>query len=146
MPQYTEQFTEVHQPLSYLTYQVLSPGYHYTPYLAVNTFHRVFAHWFVGNMGNTAYMYVTFMEARDTAGTGAQWIPWYLTTAYQALGDVQTHHALELRTEQMTQGYDCIALEIFVATNPVEFTSWVWGVIPRYPIVPVTFWDEILNI
>lgn len=143
MPQYTEGFSEVHQALDYAIYQVLSPGAHYTPYVNVSEFHRVFAHWYVGNMGPGAYVLVTPEEATDAAGTNTQWLPWYWTMADIAFGDQMTHHALEIRTARMSYGYEYVALAIYVYDNPIEFTSWTWGVCPRHAIVPTTFFHEI---
>lgn len=146
MPQYPELFTELHQPLNYMIYQVLSPGWHQTPFVRVDEFHRMFAHWYVGNMGPGSWMYVTLEEAQDAAGTAMQWLPWYIDIADSALGQQMTHHALEIRNERFTQGYDYLALTIYVYVNPVEFTSWIWGICPRMAAVTTTFWDQVATV
>lgn len=145
MPQYTQEFTEIHEPLDYLTYQVLSPGLHYTPFVDVRAFHRVWAQWYVGNMGPGSYVYVDIVEAPVATGAGWQWMWWYITSADSAAGEQMTHHGFDVRTDRLTDGWHYLALQIYVYVNPIEFTSWIWGVCPRFTAVDQTFWDEIVH-
>jgi len=147
MPQYTEQFTEIHQPLDFGIYQVLSPGNHYTPYVALNDFHRAFFHVFVGNMGPAAEITIYVMQATTVAGAGAKLQGKWATQLDQDQGEAISHIAIELQTEELDVdgGFDCVALWFDVDDNPVEITWTVWGVCPRYPPVPTTFWHQIVQ-
>lgn len=143
MPQYTENFTEIHEPLNYMIYQVLSPGDHYSPYVCVSGYHRVYMYWFVGNMGPASDMLVVPYVAQDAAGTNAAWLPWHWTFAYGGMAGEQTHHAIEFPMARMPQGYQYVAMNIVVNTSPVEFTGFIWGVCPRHVTVPAGFWTAI---
>lgn len=148
MPQYTEQFTEVHQPLYYLIYQILAPGTHISPYVALNDMHRAGFQIFVGNMGPGSDVTFQPMQATTTAGAGAKVVAGKATTTLdQAAGDGVDHLWIELQTEELDVdgGFDCVALRAIVQDNPIEVTYYIWGVCPRYPPVPTTFWTEIVQ-
>ena len=144
MPQYTEQVTEIMEPLNYGIYQILPVAETITPYVALNRFHRAFAWVFFGNMGPGADVVVQVMQATDVGGGGAQ------VVAGKATAETATpvsHYAIEIQTEELDvdNGYDCIALRFDVDDNDVEATWMIWGVVPRHPPVPVTFWQEIVQ-
>ena len=148
MPSYTEQFTEIHQPLYYLIYQILAPGVHTSPYVALNDMHRAGFQIFVGNMGPGAQVEFQVMEATNVAGGGAQLVAGKVTNELDAAaGDSQDHLWIELQTEELDVdgGYDSVALQVTVVDNPIEVTYYIWGVCPRYPPVPTTFWTEIVQ-
>jgi hypothetical protein len=148
MPQYTEQFTEVHQPLYFLTFQVLAPGVHTSPYVALNDMHRAGFQIYVGTMGPGAEINFQVMQATTTAGAGGKVVAGKATTELdQALGDSFDHLWIELQTEELDVdgGFDCVALRVTVTDNPCNVLYYIWGVCPRYPPVPVTFWTEIVQ-
>ncbi len=148
MPSYTEQFTEVHQPLYYLIYQILAPGVHDSPYVAVNDFHRAGFQIFVGNMGPGAEVTFQPTQATNVAGAGAMLVGGKASNELdQAAGDGVDHIWIELQTEELDvdNGYDSVGLRVTVQDNPVEVTYYIWGVCPRYPPVPTTFWTEIVQ-
>ena len=144
MPQYTEQFTEIHQPLNYGIYQILPVGQTTSPYVALNTFHRAFFWGFIGNMGPGSDVDFRVMQATDVAGTGAKVVAGKGTA--ESVTPV-AHFAIELQTEELDVdgGFDCVALQIDVDVNDVEGTWMIWGCIPRHPPVPVGFWQEIVQ-
>ena len=144
MPQYCEQWTEVHQPLQYGIYQILPVAETTTPYVALNGFHRAFFWVFFGNMGPGADVVVQVMQATNVAGAGAK------VVAGKATAETATpvsHYAIELQTEELDVdgGFDCVALRFDVDDNDVEATWAIIGCVPVYPPTATTFWQEIVQ-
>ena len=53
--------------------------------------------------------------------------------------------AIELRSEELTQGYSFINVEVSVGVDTYTYGLWVIGMVPHYAPTPVTAWQEIVT-
>ncbi len=145
---YTERFSEVHNPLTQGYSDSWAVGGHNSSYVSLQNYHRAVVVINVGDMGNSATLDFSILEATSTAGAGSQTLTGKGTTQLtQASGDGDDLLCIEIRTEELTvsSNYDCIALRAVVGTNPVEYGFIVYGIEPRFPPVGTTNWAEVVT-
>jgi len=145
---YTERFTEVHYPLDADYADSFAIGTHTSAYVSLANYHRAI---FVINVGDIAAggaLDAKLLQATTTAGAGAKDITGKaITQLVQADGDGDGILAIELQTEEMdvTNLFDCVALELTVTSAAVEFSYIVYGIEPRFPPTGTTNWTEVVT-
>lgn len=143
---YTQEFTEAHQFGPKLDPDQRVAGAYFTNWFQMQTNHRAVVILLTGDMAATATLNLVVQEAQDNTGTGAQAIAGKAITALtQAGGDANDTVVLEIRTEEMTPGYDFIRAVATVANAAVDFAVQVLGVVSRYPPVATANLTEIIH-
>jgi len=139
---YTERWTEVCYPLA-----EINPASYTQPqdtdYVSLANYHRAVVVMHMGAMLGTQDL--ALYQATDTLGTGAKAITGKSITQLTAADD-NARVAIELQTEELDVdgGFDCIA----ACTTPGGaniFELTIYGIIPRFPPVPTTNWDEVVD-
>lgn len=143
---YTREFTEAHQFLAKLDPDQRVAGAYFTNWSQMQTNHRAVVILLTGDMAATATLNLVVQEAQDNTGTGAQAIAGKAITALtQAGGDANDTCVIEVRTEEMTPGYDFIRAVATVANAAVDFAVQILGVVSRYPAVATANLTEIIH-
>lgn len=143
---FTERFTEANAYISSLHVDNRAAGNYNTPWASVSTYHRQAVQLFVGGMAAGATVNLIVQEATDATGTGVQAIAGKaITQLTQAGGDGNDIVVIEIRSEELTDGYDFIRAQLTVAVDAVDVGVYILGTIPRYKPVPVTNVTEVVD-
>ena len=143
MSSYTERFTEVHEPLATIapTAANWAVGEHNTGWVDMENYHRMVILLNIGAPQQGATIDIDVEEATDNVASGAQ----NLKSITQVVAaDTEGIVAIELRSEEVTQGYSFINVEVTIGTDFYIYGLWVFGTVPHYAPVPVTAWHEIV--
>jgi len=150
MADFTEKFVEVHEPLYILhPISVTNGAEVLTPYVSLANYHRAFILINVGVMQSSGTIDAIVHQALNTSGgTPKHFSPTKaIVQLTQAGSDSNSIVGIEIRTEELdvTNGYDCIALGYTVGTAAAILSIEIWGCVPRFPPVPVTDWNEVVD-
>ena len=146
MSQYTERFTEVHEPLLVEYADSRGPVNFQSAWADFENYHRGFFELNVGEMQAGSTLDVALWEAQDNLGTGAQAITGKaITQLTQAGGDGDDLVGIELRGEEMTPGYKFVQVRMTIANAATEVGYVLYGTVTRYAYVPTTAWTEIIT-
>lgn len=142
---YTQRWTEVHEPLATLAPTTANGlvAEHNTGWVDMENYHRMIILLNIGEPGQGATIDVDVEEATSNAGAGIQNIAGKSITTVVA-ADSGGIVAIELRGEELTQGYSFINVEVIVTNAAYTYGLYVFGTIPHYAPVPVTAWQEIM--
>ena len=144
---YTERFTEVHYPLTWEDPDLRAIGVHTSGYVSLMNYHRAVLYLHVGAMTQGATLDCRLLQATDVLGAGAKAIAGKaITQLTQAGCDGDDLLAIELRTEELdvSNNFDCVAMEVTIAGATVYFSSVILGLEPRYAPTGVTNWQEVV--
>ena len=143
---YTQRWTEVHEPLATLAPITANGtvGEHNTGWVDMENYYRMVILLNLGTPAQGATINIDVEEATDNDGTGIQNIAGKSITQVVA-ADTEGIVAIELRGEELTQGYSFINIEVTVAVDTYTYGLWVVGCVPHYAPVPVTGWQEIVT-
>ena len=142
---YTERFSEVSAILGPLYPDARAAGNYNSAWASVSTYHRQGVILIVGEMAQGATLDLIIQEAQDAAGAGVLAIAGKaITQLTQAGGDGNDVVIIEVRSEELTPGYDFIRAQVTVANAAVDLAVIPLGIIPRYPPVPLTNVTEVV--
>jgi hypothetical protein len=142
---FTQEYSECAAILGVLNSDQRAAGNYNTAWADVSTYHRAAVIINVGDMAATATLNVIIQEAQDAAGTGVAAIAGKaITQLTQAGGDGDDIVIMELRSEELTPGFDFIRAQATVANAAVDLALEVVGLIPRFPPVPLTNVTEVV--
>jgi len=149
MADFTEKFTEVHEPLYVLhPVSVTNGAIAYTSYVSLANYHRAFILLNIGVMQSGGTIDAVVYQATTTGGAGSKVLTPTKAIAQltQAGSDSGSIVGIEIRTEELdvTGGFDCIALGYTVGTAASIMSIEIWGCVPRYAPAPVTDWNEVV--
>jgi len=145
---YTARFSELFCPLVVMHADSFAVGEHNSGFVALNNYHRAVILVDVGDIVATGTVSIDIEQATTTAGAGIKAIAGKsITQLTQAGGDSDDTICIELRTEELDVdgGFDCINVEVTVGVAAAELSVWVFGCEPRFPLVPVTGWTEVVG-
>lgn len=145
---YTARFTEQVAFLDKLDPDSYDAAVYDTGFNSLRDYHRAAVVLIVGDMAATATLDMDIEQATTTAGAGIKAITdKSITQLTQAGGDSNTTVVVELRTEELDvdNAFDCINAEVTVGTAAVEFALLILGLEPRYPPVPTTNLEEVVD-
>ncbi len=142
---YTQRWTEVHEPLATLAPITANGtvGEHNTGWVNMENYYRMVILLNIGTPAQGATIDIDVEEATDNAGAGIQNIAGKTITQVVA-ADTEGIVAIELRGEELTQGYSFVNVEVTVAVDAYTYGLYVFGTVPHYAPVPVTAWQEIM--
>ena len=145
---YTERFTEVHYPLTWEDPDIRAVGVHTTGYVSLMNYHRAVVYIHLGAMTATSTFDVRVLQATDVLGTGAKALTpaKAITQITQAAGGGDDLIALEIRTEELdvSNRFDCIAVEVTIGAATAYYSLVVFGLEPRYAPTGVTNWAQVI--
>lgn len=149
MADYTEKFVEVHEPLYVLhPISVTNGAAVYTSYVSLANYHRAFILINVGVMQSGSTIDAVVYQALNTSGGTPKVLSptKAITQLTQAGSDSNSIVGIEVRTEELdvTNAYDCIALQYTVGTAASILSIEIWGCVPRFAPVAVTDWNEVV--
>lgn len=147
MAEYCARFSELHYPLADDHADSFAIGTHTSSYVSLMNYHRAVVVINVGDIAAGGALDAKILQATTTAGAGVKDITGKaITQLTQAGGDSDSIVCIELQTEELdvTNLFDCIALELTVTSGAVEFSYIIYGIEPRYPPVGTTNWAEIV--
>lgn len=145
---YTARFTEMHALLDKLDPDSYAAAEYNTGYNSLQQYHRAVVMLMVGDMQAGATVDLDIEQATDTSGTSAKAITGKsITQLTQAGSDSDKVVFVEIRTEELDvdNAFDCINAELTVGTNSVEAALVIFGCEPRYPPVPTTNMEEVVD-
>jgi hypothetical protein len=145
---YTERFTEVHYPLAMDYADSFAIGTHTSNYVSLMNYHRAVFVINVGDIGAGGFLDARVLQATTTTGTSAKAITGKsITRLTQADGDGDDLLAIELQTEELdvSNNFDCVALELTVGSATIELSYIVYGIVPRFPPTGTTNWAEVVT-
>lgn len=145
---YTARFTEQVAFLDKLDPDSYAAAEYNTGYNLLQRYHRAAVVLIVGDMAQGATLDMDIEQATDTSGTGAKAISGKSITQLTAAGnDSNKIVVVELRTEELDvdNAFDCVNAEVTVAGAAVEFALLLLGLEPRYPPVPTTTLEEVVD-
>lgn len=145
---YTERFTEVHVPLLHAHANSYAAATYTSAYASLANYHRAVLVLNVGEMQAGATLDCSILQATTTAGAGSKAIAGKaITQLDQTLGDGDDLVAIELRTEELdvSNVFDCVAVQVVVAGAAVEYSYILYGIVSRFDPVPVTVWTEVVG-
>jgi hypothetical protein len=145
---YTERFTEVHYPLDADYADSFAIGTHTSSYVSLQNYHRAVFVINVGDISAGGALDARVLQATDTSGTSAKAVSGKaITQLTQAGGDGDDIIAIELQTEELdvTNSFDCVALELTVTSGATEFSYIIYGIVPRFPPTGTTNWQEVVT-
>lgn len=145
---YTARFTEQVAFLDKLDPDSYAAAVYDTGFNSLRDYHRAAIVLLVGDMTQGATLDMDIEQATTTAGAGIKAITGKsITQLTQAGGDSNTTVVVELRTEELDvdNAFDCINAEVTVGTAAVEFALLILGLEPRYPPVPTTNLEEVVD-
>jgi len=144
MPEYTERVSEVMYPLLHL-HPVSTNGLARSEWVSMQDYHRG---WLLINVGviTDATVDVKLMQATTTAGLGGKDITGKAITQLVNTDD-NVLCCIELQTEEMDVSnlFDCVAVEYQINGSSALISWEFFGVIPRYAATPTTNWQEIVG-
>lgn len=144
---YTEKFSEVHYPLDSDYADSFAIGTHTSAYVSLANYHRAAIYINVGEIAAGGGLDARVLQATTTAGAGAKVITGKsITRLTQAGGDGDDIICIEIRTEELdvTNAFDCIALELTVISAAAEIAYTIFGIVPRFPPTGITNWTEVV--
>ena len=147
MSDYTETFSEMHNPLISENNAVLAAGVYDSPWALMENYHRGVLVFNMIDMGAGATCDVSLRQATTAAGAGAKaFTAKAMTQLTQAGGDANTDSCIELRTEEtdVTGKFCYVGVRLTVAVASVVCSYRFYGRVPRYPPAPTTGWNEIV--
>jgi hypothetical protein len=143
---YTERFSEVHQVGAELYPDNLAAAVHQSAWFNMSIHHRAACVLMVGEMGQGATVDLILQEAQDAAGTGAAAIAGKaITQLTQAGGDGNDVCIIELRTEEMTPGFDFVRAVLTIGNAAVDASVITFGIINRFAPVATTLVTEVIG-
>jgi hypothetical protein len=145
---YTERFTECHNPLDSDFSDSFAIGTHTSSYVSLANYHRAVFYLNVGDIAAGGGIDARVLQATTTAGASAKAVSAKsITRLTQAGGDSDSIVAIELQTEELdvSNGFDCVALEITVISAAAELAYTIFGIVPRYAPVATTNWAEVVT-
>lgn len=145
---YTARFTEQVAFLDRMDPDSFPAAEYNSGYNLLQQYHRAVVILMVGDMGTGATVDMDIEQATDTSGTGAKAISGKsITQLTQAGSDSNKVVVVEIRTEELDVdgGFDCINAEVTVGTEAVELALLILGTEPRYPPVPTTTLEEVVD-
>ncbi len=142
---YTEEFSEVHQVGAELYPANRAVAVYQTAWFNMQIHHRLACVLKVGVIAAAGTVDLVLQEAQDAAGTGAANIAGKgITQLTQAGGDGNDVVIIELRTEEMTPGFDFVRAQLTVAGNTAYTDVTCYGIVNRYAPVATTLVTEIV--
>ena len=142
---YTERFSEVHQVGCELFAQNRAAAVYQSAWFNMQIHHRFVYVLQVGVIAAAGTVNLILQEAQDATGTGAAAIAGKaITQLTQAGGDGNDVVMIELRTEEMTPGFDFVRAVLTVAGNTAFTAGLGYGIINRYAPVATTLVTEII--
>ena len=145
---YTNHVSEDMYPLVSEYADSLTAVAHTSAYVSLANYHRAWLYLNIGEMGQTATLDVSFLQATTTAGAGTKaFVPAKaITQLTQAAGDGDQLVCVEIQTSELDVdgGFDCIAVLLTVGVATIELAWSLFGVISRFKEVPTTNWEEIV--
>lgn len=145
---YTARFTEMVCFLDKLDPDSYDPAEYNTGCNSLQRYHRAAVVLLVGDMVQGSTLDMDIEQATDTDGTGLKAITGKSITQLTAADlDSNTTVVVEIRTEELDvdNAFDCINAEVTVAGAAVEFALLILGLEPRYPPVPTTTLEEVVD-
>jgi len=142
---YTVEFSEVHQVGAELYPDNMAAAVHQSAWFDMSIHHRAACILMVGDMGQGATVDLVLQEASDNAGTGAVNIAGKaIAQLTQAGGDGNDVCIIELRTEEMTPGFDFVRAVLTIANAAVDASLITFGIVNRYAPVATALVTEIV--
>jgi len=145
---YTNHVSEDMYPLVSEFADSITVAAHTSAYVSLANYHRAWLYLNIGEMGQTATLDVSFLQATTTAGAGTKaFVPAKaITQLTQAAGDGDQLVCVEIQTSELDVdgGFDCIAVLLTVGVATIELAWSLFGVISRFKEVPTTNWEEIV--
>lgn len=142
---YTVEFSEVHQVGAELYPDNMAAAVHQSAWFDMSIHHRAACVLMVGDMGQGATVDLVLQEASDNAGTGAANIAGKaITQLTQAGGDGNDVCIIELRTEELTPGFDFVRAVLTIANAAVDASLITFGIVNRYAPVATGLVTEIV--
>jgi len=142
---YTVEFSEVHQVGAELYPDNMAAAVHQSAWFDMSIHHRAACILMVGDMGQGATVDLVLQEASDNAGTGAANIAGKaITQLTQAGGDGNDVCIIELRTEELTPGFDFVRAVLTIANAAVDASLITFGIVNRYAPVATGLVTEIV--
>ena len=143
---YNERFSEVHQVGAELYSANWAIGIHQSAWFNMSIHHRAAAVLKVGVIAAAGTVDMILQQAQDAAGTGAAAIAGKaITQLTQAGGDGNDVCMIELRTEELTPGFDFVRVVMTVAGNTAQADVTTYGIINRFAPVATTLVTEIIG-
>jgi len=147
MATFTEQFSEMNNPLISENNITLAAGTYDSPWASMSNYHRGALILNVVNMGAGATLDVQTRQATASAGTGAKAITGKaFTQLTQAGGDVNSDCCMEIRTEELdvTNRFYFVGVRVTVAVAACVISYRFYGRVPRFAPVGTTNWTEVI--
>lgn len=142
---YTEEFSEVHQVGAELYSANWAIGVHQSAWFDMSIHHRLACVLKVGVIAAAGTVNLILQEAQDNVGTGAAAIAGKaITQLTQAGGDGNDVCIIELRTEELTPGFDFVRVVMTVAGNTAQADVTCYGITNRYAPVASGLITEIV--
>jgi hypothetical protein len=146
MTSFTERFTEVNEFSDDLFPANRAAATYNTGWHRMNVFHRAVCIIRVGAMTQGALFDVLLQEAQDALGTNAAFIGGkQITQLTQAGGDGNDTLVIELRSEEMTPGYDHVRAVVVIANAAVQCDVLFLRFVPSYAAVNVAPLTEVVD-
>jgi hypothetical protein len=143
---YTERFSEVHQVGAELLLQNRAAAVYQSAWFNMSIHHRFAYVLQVGVIAAAGTVDLILQEAQDATGTGAAAIAGKaITQLTQAGGDGNDVVMIELRTEEMTPGFDFVRAQLTVGGNTAFTGGLGYGIINRFAPVATTLVTEIVG-
>ena len=145
---YTARFTEQVAFLDKLDPDSYVANEYNTGFNSLQRYHRAAIVLIVGDMVQGSTLDMDIEQAQDTGGEGIKPITGKSMTQLTAAGgDSNTIVVVEIRTEELDVdgAFDCINAEVTVGNAAVEFALLLLGLEPRYPPVPTTALEEVVD-
>lgn len=145
MASFTERYSEVVEAMNGLFPANRVAAAYNTEWVSMETFHRAICQMRVGVMTQASTIDLILQEATDAAGTGVAAIAGKaITQLTQAGGDGNDTVWLELRSEELTPGFDFVRALLTVGAAASFTDVQVLRTVPRYPPVSTTVITEII--
>lgn len=145
MSSFTERFSEVNQFHDGLYPDARAAAVYNTGWISMNVFHRAVCVIRVGEMAQGATFDCLLQEAQDAAGTNAAAIAGKaIAQLTQAGGDGNDTLVIELRSEELTPGYDFVRAQATVGANAVDCDVYILRFVPRYIAVNAAMLTQIV--
>ena len=142
---YTVEFSEVHQVGAELYPDAMGAAVYQSAWFDMSIHHRAACVLMVGDMAQGATVDLVLQEASDNAGTGAANIAGKaITQLTQAGGDGNDVCIIELRTEEMTPGFDFVRAVLTIGNAAVDASLITFGIVNRYAPVATGLVTEIV--
>lgn len=145
---YTARFTEQVAFLDRLDPDSYDPAVYDTGFNSMQRYHRAVVILIVGDMVQGSSLDMDIEQAINTDGDDIKAISGKSITTLTAAGlDSNKVVVVEIRTEELDvdNAFDCINAEVTVSDAAVEFALLILGTEPRYPPVPTTTLEEVVD-